>query len=110
MWFVICQGVKHKTEENHTSEGEINLADLSQPTKGNEDRLCFSIPETARMLGISRGLAYELARSGQIPVLRLGKRLLVPKIALERMLGQAKTPGDKREASHSRNTLTEVKR
>jgi excisionase family DNA binding protein len=40
------------------------------------------------MLGISRGLAYELARSGQIPVLRLGKRLLVPNIALERLLSQ----------------------
>ena len=64
------------------------MADVSQPTKENGNRLCFSIPETARMLGISRGLAYELARSGQIPVLRLGKRLLVPKIALERLLSQ----------------------
>ena len=86
------------------------MANIRKPMKNNEDRLCLSIPETARMLGISRGLAYELARSGQIPVLRLGKRLLVPKIALERMLGQTETPGDKREASHSRNTLTEVKR
>ena len=67
---------------------ELNLADVRQPTKNNEDRLCLSIPETARMLGISRGLAYELARSGQIPVLRLGKRLLVPKVALERLLSQ----------------------
>ena len=66
----------------------MNLADVSQPTKENGNRLCFSIPETARMLGISRGLAYELAHSGQIPVLRLGKRLLVPKIALERLLSQ----------------------
>lgn len=64
------------------------MADVSQQTKETVDRLCLSIPETARMLGISRGLAYELARSGQIPVLRLGKRLLVPKIALERLLSQ----------------------
>jgi excisionase family DNA binding protein len=80
--------VRHKEEKTLQSKGEINLADVSQPTKESEDRLCFSIPETARMLGISRGLAYELARSGQIPVLRLGKRLLVPKIALERLLSQ----------------------
>ena len=40
------------------------------------------------MLGISRGLAYGLARSGKIPVLHLGKRLLVPKIALEHLLSQ----------------------
>ena len=86
------------------------MAASREATGEDQERLCFSIPEAARMLGISRGLAYELARSGQIPVLRLGKRLLVPKIALERMLGQTETPGDKREASHSRNTLTEVKR
>ena len=59
-----------------------------EATGENQERLCFSIPEAARMLGISRGLAYELARSGQIPVLRLGKRLLVPKAALERLLSQ----------------------
>jgi excisionase family DNA binding protein len=100
---------RYKTEKT-ASEGKIDLSDVSQPTKENEDRLCFSIPETARMLGISRGLAYELAHSGQIPVLRLGKRLLVPKIALERMLGQTETPGENREANRSRNTLTEVKR
>lgn len=64
------------------------MANIRQPTKNNEDRLCLSIPETARMLGISRGLAYGLARSGKIPVLHLGKRLLVPKIALERLLSQ----------------------
>jgi len=64
------------------------LANIRQPTKNNKDRLCLSIPETARMLGISRGLAYGLARSGKIPVLHLGKRLLVPKIALERLLSQ----------------------
>jgi len=62
------------------------LADDGKPSGGSEGRLCFSVPEAARMLGISRGLAYELARSGQIPVLRLGRRLLVPKVALERML------------------------
>lgn len=64
------------------------MSDVRELTKENEDRLCFSIPETARMLGISRGLAYELARSEKIPVLHLGKRLLVPKIALERLLSQ----------------------
>jgi excisionase family DNA binding protein len=71
------------------SKGETHLADMGRRTKEHGERLCLSVPETARMLGISRGLAYELARSGQLPVLRLGKRLLVPKIALERMLSQS---------------------
>lgn len=50
------------------------------------DRLTLSIEEAAYMLGIGRGLAYELARTGQIPVLRLGRRMLVPRQQLEAML------------------------
>jgi len=61
---------------------------------GEADRLTLSVEEAAHLLGISRGLAYELARSGQLPVVRLGRRLLVPKVALERMLAQTKTSGD----------------
>ena len=61
---------------------------------GEADRLTLSVEEAAHLLGISRGLAYELARSGQLPVVRLGRRLLVPKVSLELMLAQTKTSGD----------------
>jgi excisionase family DNA binding protein len=44
------------------------------------------VSEAARRLGISRGVAYRLANEGRLPCLRLGKRLVVPKVALERML------------------------
>ena len=47
------------------------------------------VEEAARILGIGRQTAYELARQGKLPVLRLGKRLVVPKVALERMLAEA---------------------
>ena len=48
--------------------------------------LTLTIEETSHALRISRGLCYELARTGQIPVLRLGRRLLVPRDQLEAML------------------------
>ena len=70
------------------------MATKNELAQGNQGRLCLSVPEAAKILGISRGLAYELARSGQLPVVRLGRRLLVPKVALERMLAQTKTSGD----------------
>jgi len=38
------------------------------------------------MLGISRGLAYEMVRTGEIPSIRFGKRILVPQQALELLL------------------------
>lgn len=38
----------------------------------------YTVPEVADVLGIGRSLAYELARQGKIPVIQLGRRLLVP--------------------------------
>jgi excisionase family DNA binding protein len=51
-----------------------------------EERLTYSIKEAAQKLGISKGLAYEQAKQGKLPVLKLGKRLLIPKAAFERWL------------------------
>ena len=63
--------------------------------QGNEtksiERLTVTVEEAAQLIGISRGLAYEMARCGKLPVVRFGRRLLVPRRALERMLDQ---PGD----------------
>jgi len=59
------------------------------------ERLTLSIDAAARALGIGRSLAYELARQGRIPTCRLGRRLVVPKAALEKMLGMAGSRNDK---------------
>ncbi len=49
----------------------------------------LTIIEAAELLGISKGSAYEAARSGQIPTIRIGRRLIVPRVAFERMLAEA---------------------
>ena len=49
-------------------------------------RLTLTVPEAARLLGISRNLAYEAVRRGEIPCIRIGRRFLVPRVALERLL------------------------
>ncbi len=49
----------------------------------------LKIEEAARILGIGRQKAYELARSGELTVLRFGKRMVVPKIALQRLIERA---------------------
>lgn len=49
--------------------------------------MVFSITETASLLGISRGLAYELARRGELPTMQLGRRRVVPRSALARYAG-----------------------
>lgn len=47
------------------------------------------VETAARRIGISRGLAYQLARTNQfpVPVLRLGRRLLIPVASLDKLLG-----------------------
>lgn len=47
-----------------------------------EERLVYTVAEAGELLGISRALAYELVARGELPVIRLGRRRLVPKIAL----------------------------
>ena len=49
-------------------------------------RLCVTVPEAAEMLGISRNFAYQLVREGKLPSIRFGKRILIPRVALEKML------------------------
>ena len=41
-------------------------------------RPVLTVPEAAQILGISRGLAYEAARTGALPVLQFGRRRVVP--------------------------------
>jgi excisionase family DNA binding protein len=53
------------------------------------DRHTLTVTEAASRLGIGRSAAYEAARTGQIPTIRIGKRILVPIFALERMLSEA---------------------
>lgn len=50
------------------------------------DKLTYSVEEAAKVLGIGRNTAYEAVRSGEIPSVKIGKRLLVPVKALENML------------------------
>ena len=53
-------------------------------------KLVLTIEEAGRLLGISRPHAYKLAREGQLPIIRLGKRMVVPRRALEEYLASAK--------------------
>jgi len=50
------------------------------------ERRTISVEEAGRILGVSRGAAYAYAKEGSLPTIRLGKRLLVPKTALNKML------------------------
>jgi excisionase family DNA binding protein len=50
------------------------------------ERRTVTIEEAAKILGVGRNKAYEAAHAGEIPTIKIGRRLLVPTAALERML------------------------
>ena len=73
-----------KSERNGTGGGGSGMP----RSAALPEKLCYTIPEAAALLGFSRNFGYELARTGQIPILRFGKRMLVPKAVFDKMLGQ----------------------
>src|SRR5262245_35967561 len=72
----LVRGEKH---DNH----EEDSMDYGQ------DRMTFSVTEAAGRLGISRAFAYELVARGELPCLRFGRRVVVPRKALERLVDAA---------------------
>ncbi|MEI2654950.1 MAG: helix-turn-helix domain-containing protein [Microthrixaceae bacterium] len=52
-------------------------------------RQTLSVTETAQLLGISRAHAYDCVRSGQIPSITLGRRVVVPRRVIDELLNGA---------------------
>ena len=59
-----------------------------------DNRLVLTVPEVARALRISRASAYQAARTGELPTIRLGRRILVPRAALEKLVKGLEAPSD----------------
>jgi excisionase family DNA binding protein len=92
---------------------------LSEPSKTSppltvvnasdrQERPTLTVEETARLLGISRWLVQQAVRRGELPVVRIGRRILIPRKRLEAVLagsGEAvvhRFPGDSGSARSGR--------
>jgi excisionase family DNA binding protein len=54
------------------------------------EKATVSVDEAAKVLGIGRNQTYDGIKRGEIPSIKIGKRILVPRAALEAMLTGAK--------------------
>lgn len=50
------------------------------------ERLTLTVEEAVESLGVSRAFAYEAVARGEIPCIRIGRRVLVPKVTLDKLL------------------------
>jgi excisionase family DNA binding protein len=55
--------------------------------KKDDRRLVYEVPEAGAKLGLTRNGSYEAAKRGDIPTVRIGKLLRVPKAAFHRLFG-----------------------
>jgi len=56
------------------------------------EKKTLTVPEAGKLyFGLGRNASYDAAKRGDLPVIKIGSRLRVPVVALERMLGEAST-------------------
>jgi len=59
---------------------------MLSPNNRSARRATYTVAETAAILGISRTTTYECIQRGEIPSRRFGRRVVVPRYELERLL------------------------
>ena len=69
--------------------GRLGLAEALRATYSGSWLGSGAILLVVAAIGLGNA-AYEAARKGEIPVIRIGKRVLVPRLALERLLTNGK--------------------
>jgi excisionase family DNA binding protein len=62
-----------------------------------EAKLAFTVEEAADLLSIGRSFFYELLAEGRIGVVRLGRRVIVPKTELQAFLDREAAYGPRTE-------------
>src|SRR5579871_5092831 len=70
-------------EMDTAHNGDIQQSDAV----ARETPLLLSMPEAARLLGVGMTLCRDIIQSKQLPTVRLGRRVLVPRAAVERLAG-----------------------
>ena len=68
-------------------------------------RLTLTVPETAELLGVSRAFAYTLVARGELPSLRLGRRVVVPRVAIDALVASC-AEADPATRPHADSTPT----
>jgi excisionase family DNA binding protein len=55
-----------------------------------DERLVLTVSEAASVLRLSRAFTYELVARGQLPSVRFGRRIMIPRAAIQRILDDSR--------------------
>lgn len=70
------------SQDERPSRGAVALAQVITGA-----RLTLTVEEAASLIGISRAQAYRCVKRGELKAVQLGRRIVVPVVALEQLLG-----------------------
>ena len=82
-------------ESMHTVETAGGM-DRHRPHR-QETPLLLSVSEAAHLLGIGTTLCWEMVHSERLQSVRLGRRVLIPRVVVERMAGPLAQAHNNRE-------------
>jgi excisionase family DNA binding protein len=68
----------------------MSIFHTSTGAERSKKRMTCTVDEAGQILGIGRSAAYQAAANGQLPTIRIGRRLLVPLPRLEEMLREGR--------------------
>ncbi len=55
----------------------------------SSESIVYTVKELSKLLHLSRNSVYQGILTGEIPHIKVGKRILIPRVALERFLNEA---------------------
>ena len=76
-----------ETSDKMEGEGEARGGGRREPRRLGDSKLCYTVPEAAELLRVSRNTGYELAKSGEIPIIKIGSRMIVPRVKFHEKFG-----------------------
>jgi excisionase family DNA binding protein len=79
----------HRSDSASAPAGVDSSSSEAPTPSPTTERLVLTVDEAAYLLNISRTLAYELIARGELPALRLGRRIVIPRVTLEKLVGTA---------------------
>ncbi|MGI9149646.1 MAG: helix-turn-helix domain-containing protein [Chloroflexota bacterium] len=78
---------------------------IAQEVPDDRQALTLTIPQAADLLGISLSKAYEAARAGELPTVRVGARVLVSRRRLEALVDGPESVPQHRWTTIARSTV-----
>lgn len=57
-----------------------------------KERPVLSVDEASSLLGLNRNTVYESVKRGELPTIRLGRRILISRAGLQRLIDKGGTP------------------